>query len=221
MHPYLLPVISAFKKASTPETKRGAEKYMLHQFQFYGVKAPVWRKIMKEHFKQSLPPFKEAEQIIHDCYQHPMRELQYMAVELLAQYQKEWNADTIRLIEFMITHKSWWETVDHTTSRLCTVYFKKFPGKKETVTGRWNKSSNTWLQRSSILFQLKYKKETDRLLLSRHILHRASSKEFFVQKAIGRALREYAKTDPQWVLSFVKQNSLSPLSKREALKHLV
>lgn len=220
MHVYLQPILHSFETHSNAEVKQKTEKYLLHQFQFFGVKAPVWRKIIKERFKKSLPPFAEAEQIIHECFNHPMREMQYTAIELLAQYKKEWTQNTIRMIEFILTNKSWWETVDHATAHLCAVYFKKFPEKKETITGRWNRSRNIWLQRSSILFQLKYKNETDLLLLSRYIQHCGSSKEFFVQKAIGWALREYAKTNPRWVKTFVKQNSLSPLSKREALKHI-
>jgi 3-methyladenine DNA glycosylase AlkD len=78
-----------------------------------------------------------------------------------------------------------------------------------------------WLQRSSLLFQKKYKQATDTKLLSKYIKHLSSSNEFFIRKAIGWILREYAKTNPEWVKRFVESNSdLSPLSRREALKHL-
>jgi 3-methyladenine DNA glycosylase AlkD len=220
MHSYLLPIITYFKNNATANNKEGAEKYMLHQFEFFGVKAPVWRKIIKQHFKKSLPAFNEVEAIVHDCFAHPMREMQYTGIELLTQYKKEWNIKTIRLIEYIITNKSWWDTVDHATAHLCAVYFKQFPEQKEKITGKWNHSANIWLQRCSILFQLKYKKETDVLLLSNYINHCASSKEFFIQKAIGWSLREYAKTNPNWVKMFVQKNALSPLSKREALKRI-
>ncbi len=77
-----------------------------------------------------------------------------------------------------------------------------------------------WLQRSSIMFQKAYKKDTDTALLSRYILNLKDSKEFFIQKAIGWALREYAKTNAGWVQKFVKQNQLPALSEREALKRI-
>jgi 3-methyladenine DNA glycosylase AlkD len=77
-----------------------------------------------------------------------------------------------------------------------------------------------WLQRCSLLFQKKYKKATDVKLLGKYILHLSGSKEFFIRKAIGWMLREYAKTDPAWVKKFVDTHELSPLSKKEALKHL-
>ena len=76
-----------------------------------------------------------------------------------------------------------------------------------------------WLQRSGLLFQKKYKQATDNKLLAKYIQHLSSSNEFFIRKAIGWILREYAKTNAEWVKNFVETNSLSPLSKREALKH--
>jgi 3-methyladenine DNA glycosylase AlkD len=82
------------------------------------------------------------------------------------------------------------------------------------------KSPNFWHQRLCILFQLDYKKQTDLTLLSTIILSSNTSKEFFIQKAIGWSLRQYARTDLEWVLNFVQDHPLMPLSKREALKHL-
>jgi 3-methyladenine DNA glycosylase AlkD len=76
------------------------------------------------------------------------------------------------------------------------------------------------MQRSSLLFQLKYKNSLDVELLQKYILHLSSSKEFFIQKAIGWILREYGKTNSRWVIDFVSDATLAPLSKREALKHI-
>ncbi|HTH32649.1 MAG TPA: DNA alkylation repair protein, partial [Lacibacter sp.] len=180
----------------------------------------VWRQLSKDYFKKSLPPFHEVEIIIKDCWQHPKRELQYVAIELLYCYRKEWKKETINIIEYILTHKSWWETVDHAATALTGPYFKLFPAQQKRITTKWNKSSNIWLQRSSIMFQKMYKHETDAELLSTHILNLQRSKEFFIQKAIGWALREYSKTNPKWVQAFVKKHSLSPLSEREALKRV-
>lgn len=220
MHSYLAPLIKSFEQNANTVNAEGMKAYMLNQFDYYGLKTPLRRKLSKEYFKQSLPPFTDAEEIVKDCWQHPSREMQYIAVELLACYKKEWKKDTIKIIEYIITHKSWWDSVDHAATDLTGPYFKLFPEQTEKITGKWNRSSNIWLQRSSIMFQKAYKKETDKELLSKHILHLASSKEFFVQKAIGWALREYSKTNSGWVTQFVKNNPLSPLSKREALKRI-
>jgi 3-methyladenine DNA glycosylase AlkD len=220
MHPYLIPLIKSFEQHANAVNAEGMKAYMLNQFDFYGLKAVVWRKLSKDYFKKSLPAFAEVETIIKDCWQHPKREMQYVAIELLACYQKQWKKETISIIEYILTNKSWWETVDHAATALTGPYFKKFPEQQQKITGKWNKSSNIWLQRSSIMFQKMYKKETDTDLVSKHILALKHSKEFFIQKAIGWALREYSKTDAKWVQAFVKKHSLSPLSEREALKRV-
>ncbi len=220
MHSYLTPLIKSFEQHADAVNAKAMKAYMLNQFDFYGLKAPVWRKLSKEYFKKALPPFEEAEEIINDCWQHPKREMQYLGIELLACYHKQWKKETISIIEYILTHKSWWETVDHAATALTGPYFKKFPEQKTKVTTKWNKNSNMWLQRSSIMFQKFYKKETDTDLFSKHMLNLTHSKEFFIQKAIGWALREYSKTDAKWVQAFVKKASLSPLSEREALKRI-
>lgn len=221
MHAYLIPLIKQFEQEANPVHAQGMKAYMLNQFDFYGLKAPVWRKLSKEYFKQSLPAFERLQAIIKDCWQHPKREMQYVAIELLACYQKEWKKETIDMIEYILAHKSWWETVDHAASSLTGPYFQTFPEQQVKITTKWNKSKNIWLQRSSIMFQKAYKEQTDTALLSKHILHLKNSKELFIQKAIGWALREYSKTDATWVQAFVKKHSLSPLSEREALKRII
>lgn len=218
MHPYLQPLDKQLKEHANVLQAESAKAYFLHQFEFYGPKAQVWRKISKDYFKKELPPFSEIERIIKDCWQHPKREMQYLGIELLACFKEEWQKNTITIIEFILTHKSWWDTVDHAATELTGPYFKKFPSVLLSTTKKWNRSNNIWLQRSSIMFQKKYKEKTNTNLLSEYILHCAGSKEFFVQKAIGWALREYSKSDPNWVKQFVQKNSLSPLSEREALK---
>ena len=97
-------------------------------------------------------------------------------------------------------------------------YFKQFPELIETKMEEWIQSQNLWLQRCTLIFQLKYKKDTNTALLSRCILQLNHTKEFFLNKAIGWALREYSKTNPKWVMEFTDQQQLHPLSKREALR---
>ena len=150
----------------------------------------------------------------------PEREWQYFGIELLMHYKKQWKISTIKLVEYGITHKSWWDTVDYIADAWAGEYFKLFPQRIITVTGKWNQSNHMWLQRCSLLFQKKYKKSTDTKLLGRYIIQLSGSKEFFIRKAIGWILREYAKTDPEWVKKFVASTELSPLSRREALKNL-
>ena len=108
--------------------------------------------------------------------------------------------------------------VDFIAGTLAGTHFNLYPELIKPVTGRWMKSGNIWLQRSSLLFQLKYKNQTDTRLMFKYIRSLSSSKEFFIQKAIGWVLRQYSKTDPETVIQFVEAHQLPPLSKREALK---
>jgi 3-methyladenine DNA glycosylase AlkD len=100
------------------------------------------------------------------------------------------------------------------------MYFQKFPESKESITSAWNNSDNIWLNRSSLLFQLKYKTGTDTDLLGRYIKNLSSSKEFFIRKAIGWVLREYSKTNAAWVRDFIRDNKLAALSIKEGSKYL-
>ena len=125
------------------------------------------------------------------------------------------------LFEFMIKHKSWWDTVDFISSSLVNYWWKMDPELLDkSVTPEWNKSDNFWLNRTSIIYQLRRKDLTNERILSQHIIPHSNSNEFFVQKAIGWALREYAKINSKWVLDFVATHQLKPLSKREALKQI-
>ncbi|WP_269083730.1 DNA alkylation repair protein [Peribacillus butanolivorans] len=98
--------------------------------------------------------------------------------------------------------------------------FSTYPKLIPQYSDLWIEDENIWLQRSAILYQLHYKGGTDEERLFRYIIRRANSDEFFVQKAIGWVLRQYGKTNPESVKSFVLNHQLKPLSKREALKHL-
>jgi 3-methyladenine DNA glycosylase AlkD len=100
------------------------------------------------------------------------------------------------------------------------VHFKRYPRVKKKYLAKWRKSDNFWLRRSAILFQLNYKQETDFELLCEIIRENLGSKEFFINKAIGWALRQYTRVDPDAVRKCVAETPLHPLSAREALKWL-
>lgn len=210
-----------FEFAGNPELAKGAEAYMKNQFKFFGIYTNERRTLSTAYIKQvGLLSDKHLIKTVKGLYKQPEREFQYVAIELIAFHKKQWTESIIELTEFCLTHKSWWDTVDNIASLILTDYFKKFPKQIILITSAWNKSENMWLQRSSIMFQKAFKKETDTKLLTQYILNCAASKEFFIQKAIGWALREYSKTNPTWVKDFVANNTLAPLSKREALKRV-
>ena len=221
MHSYIAPIALEFKKKADKEKAKWMQAYMLNQFPFFGLQTPERRKLCKDHYRQyPVKDLKELEAIVKECFQLEEREFQYFGVELFSFHKQLWKPSSVKLMEYCLLQKSWWDSVDHIASEWLRPYFKLFPEQIEPITSKWNQSKNIWLQRSSILFQKAYKKETDTARLSKYILNCKHSKESFIQKAIGWALREYSKTDPKWVKVFVKQNKLAPLSAREALKRI-
>lgn len=212
-------LILEFKSQANAEIASGQKAYMKNLFEFYGIKAPVRQEIQKPFFKKKfLPPKNELETITKTLWNTPQREFQYFAQEFVYCYIKQLEKKDIRLFEFMITHKSWWDTVDFIATKLVGEYHKQFPGERDKNINRWIASGNIWLQRTAVLFQLKYKEDVDTALLSQVIHALLGSNEFFVNKAIGWMLRQYSKTNPEWVLDFCNRTSLDKLSRREALR---
>ena len=172
-----------FEKHKNAKIALEQKAYMRHQFQFYGLKATVRREIQKPFFiKEYLPPKSEIEHIIKTLWEKPQREYQLFAQELAFKYVKQLELKDINLFEFMATNKSWWDTVDFIANKLMGEYFKTFPNQKEKYVTKWLKSDNMWLQRSALLFQLKYKNKIDTVLLSSAINSLLNSKEFFINK---------------------------------------
>ena len=220
-HPYLKEIQKIFVANGNQLIAKGAKAYLLNQFEFYGIKTPLRRQLCKAFYKtHPIKDHTELSKLIKECFNEPQRELHYFAIELLGHHKKIWSIKTIPLIEWMITHQSWWDSVDSTNTHVISKFFLLHPEHIEAYTSKWNQSNNKWLIRMSILFQLTYKTKTDTNLLSKYIENSQLHEDFFVRKAIGWALRAYAYTNKKWVIQFVKAHpDLSNLSKREALKH--
>ena len=207
------------EKNSNPRIALEQKAYMRNQFAYYGIKATERREIQKPFFiKEFLPKKDKLDQIIIALWEKPQRDYQYFSQELAFKYVKQLAEKDIELYEYMVTHKSWWDTIDFIAAKLIGEYFKKFPEQRDAYVKKWISSNNIWLQRSALLFQLKYKENLDTALLSSIINSLLGSKEFFINKAIGWILREYSKTNPTWVKDFAKKTALSSLSKKEALR---
>lgn len=221
MHPYIQPLAQAYQQHANTENAFWMRKYMKNQFAFFGIKTPDRTLINRAFFGQyGLPPYHELEAIVDDLFQQPQREFHYFAISLTRKMKKQWTVESWKLFEKMILTHSWWDTVDAIASGTMGDYFRRYPALIDHVTGPWNASENMWLVRTSILFQLSYKRDTDQKLLFRYIKPHLGSKEFFIQKAIGWALRQYARTNAEAVLYFADAHELAPLSRREALKHV-
>lgn len=221
MDVYCKKIVSAFKSAENPDNARPMKAYMKNKFEFLGIKSPERRVLSKPFLtRTSLPSVERIWPLIREFWALPEREFQYFSMELAGKYHKVIEKNWIDQYEYMITKKSWWDTVDFIAAILVGSYFRKYQEMIPRVTDKWMNSGNIWLQRSCLLFQLKYKLQTNTVLLKSFILALAASKEFFIAKAIGWSLREYSKTNPEWVKSFIQNHDMQPLSKKEGLKRI-
>ncbi|MBN2118179.1 MAG: DNA alkylation repair protein [Anaerolineales bacterium] len=221
MHPYVVPLKTLFEQNANPTQAAPMKKYMRDQFEYLGIKSPQFKVLMREFIDTSgMPSIKDLDVILRELWALPQREFQYVATSLLGRSEKELPAKFIRTIAYLLVTKSWWDTVDTISGGTLGVHFQRFPEVREKYLIKWRASDNFWLRRATILFQLNYKKETDFDLLCEIIRENLDSKEFFINKAIGWSLRQYARTDPKAVKRFVNTTPLHPLSRREAMKHL-
>lgn len=196
--------------------------YMRHQFEFYGLQKNDRVALTKPFLKAwAMDSELSPQALARAMWALPQREWQYTALMLLEKTLKtHQNTTDNELYEFLIINKSWWDTVDVVAPHLVGAYYQRFPDEGNILIQRWRESDNFWLHRACVLFQLTYKQKTDLDLLFELCQQWATSDEFFIQKAIGWALRQYARVDGDAIRTFVAQHKLAALSKREALKHL-
>jgi len=220
MHPYVTFLKTLLEQNANPAQAGPMKKYMRDQFEYLGIKSPQLKTFVRQVIKENgLPSLEELEVVIRELWELPQREYQYVAISLMERLEKKLPSSAIKTLEYMILHKSWWDTVDN-ISHIVGVHFKRYPDVRQKYLMKWRASKDFWLRRTAILFQLDYKEETDFDLLSDIIQENLGSNEFFINKAIGWSLRQYARIDPKAVKKFVDSTTLHPLSKREAMKNL-
>ena len=217
---YLQLISELFVESGDPLRAEQQRAYMKDQFEYCGLGAPQWMAMAKEIFAtQGMYTGKQLEQFVMLCFAQEYREIQYVSIEMMQRMLPVQNKSWIRVLEKCITTHSWWDSVDW-LAKLTGMHFKRFPELQHEYAYKWIDSKNMWLQRVAIIHQLFYKETTDEKLLFEMIKKVADSKEFFLRKACGWALRQHAKTNPKAVERFLAKNTLSNLSVREARKQL-
>lgn len=211
--------------------------YMKHRFPFFGIAMDERRSLLKGFLAERPIPIpdptgsglrsnrvgsedKPQLDIAEALWREPERELHYCALDLLERHAKSLGPEDFPRLESLVTSQSWWDSVDVLAPKVMGAILARHPEWLAEKIGEWLESGDLWLKRTALLCQMKWKERTDVEQLARAIEATKESSEFFLRKAIGWALREYAKTDPDWVCDFVERAALSGLSRREALKHL-
>ncbi len=208
-----------YKKYSDPVKAVPMKKYMKDQFEYLGITSVPRKEIHKEFFRiNGKPDGGAVKSIVSELWGKPQREYQYFGMTLMQKMEKKQGMEILPVYEFMIINKSWWDTVDFIAANLAGPILCRNRCEIPRITREWMDSGNMWLQRTALLFQLKYKDDTDSLLLFSLISELKGRKEFFIRKAIGWALREYSKTDPDKVRKFINSTELSPLSVKEGMR---
>lgn len=204
-----------------PEKGVNMAKYLKDKFPCLGVKSPIRNSIQKKWFQEIKSENFDHWDVVYGLWDMDQREYQYIAIDYLKRVpKKNFKKDDYKILEELITTKSWWDSVDSIASNSVGVYFQQFPEMRDSIIGKWRKSDNMWLNRTCLIFQLKYKDDVDFELLKDLVIQYQGVKEFFIQKAIGWSLRQYSKFNPDAVRDFIKEINLEGLAYREASKYV-
>ena len=216
----LLDLITDFEENRNELLAESMSKYMQDKFRFLGVRGATRTEIYKKYF----PDARKAKTIdwdfVESCWNKEEREFQYVVVYYLKAMQKFLKREDISRLKYLIVTKSWWDTVDLLAKVVGSLVIR-IEGYDQIML-EWSKDSNIWLKRVAILYQLSLKEEVDKQVLERILVNNLGDSEFFINKAIGWALRDYSKFDPEWVREFIEKNKngMANLSIREASKYL-
>jgi 3-methyladenine DNA glycosylase AlkD len=222
----LIRLRAALRAVADPTRAPAMQAYMKSSMPYHGVPAPALRALCKQVFvdlELSSAADWQREALTIWCGAEFCEE-RYAAIALtgLRRAAPFQTLDALPMYEEMIVSGAWWDYVDGIASHRVGLLLRRHPEPMRTIMLKWSRSDDLWKRRTSIICQLTFKAETDLALLYACIEPSRSSREFFLRKAIGWALRQYARTDPAEVVRYVSahEGELSPLSKREALKNI-
>ena len=222
----LLALRRELQRVAQPEKAKPMQAYMKSDMPYHGVPTPIADKVFKSVLNAVEFPDAEAwrRAVLYIWRNARFREERYAAIALARQrrFAKYQTFETLPMYEEMIVTGAWWDFVDTIAAHGVGVVLRTNEHPTRRAMLQWSRSTDMWKRRTSILCQLTFKKDTDLKLLYACIEPSIPSKEFFLRKAIGWALRQYAWTNPDEIRRYVARNAsrLSPLSQREALKNI-
>lgn len=215
-------VTALLKPLADPAVRLWMRAYMKNKFEFLGIKTPVLRAAIAELIraqKNATPA--DLLRNARALWALPGREYQYVAVGLLSHHAEKLTPQHIPALFALVRKKSWWDSVDSLAGVIGSI-LKKDPA-AQSVMDKAISSNNLWIRRVAIIHQLGWRGQTDSQRLFAYGIACADEKEFFIRKAIGWALRDYARHAPAEIRAFLRANRdrLSPLTVREAGKHIL
>ncbi len=202
----------------------GMKAYLLNQFEFLGLPAPVRRQAVKDMGKVKWQNSVDLLAVAELLWQKHQREYRYTAVDLLRKHSALLSVNELPALQALLLRDPWWETVDGLSAVIADIMHAAVQQQPNAAVAMdvWLKHPSHWVRRSAMLHQLGWRLNTDTTRLFGYATQLADGKEFFIRKAIGWALRDYARWNPEAVTDFVVQHrhTLSGLTVREAAKHL-
>ena len=216
----LVDLLEELEAAKDPKKAGLMEAYMRHQFPFLGIAGPERNALYKKYFPEAKKTKLIDWDFVDTCWGKDAREYQYVAANYLKAMQSHLKDSDLPKLERLVVTKSWWDTVD-ILDRVVGSLVYDHPELEEIIL-KWSLSDNIWLRRVAIDHQLLRKEKTNIQLMEKILLHNLNQAEFFINKAIGWALRDYSKTNPTWVAGFIEKNKerMADLSIKEASKYL-
>lgn len=213
-------IFSALEKQKNKEKAEKMGAYMLHQFEFLGIQSPERRALTKPFFAEMKKEQKIDWHFVKACWASPYRELQYVATDYLKLQKKHLTLGDVSALKELVIIKSWWDSVDNLHALFGEMALRE--SSLEKILLEWSLHDNFWLRRIAIDHQLLRKEKMNTELLEKIIVNNFGQTEFFINKAIGWALRDYSKTNPLWVKDFIQKyhTQMAKLSIREASKYL-
>lgn len=212
-------LLKELQNLANADDARAMKAYMRGRFEFLGVKTPARRKAAKAFFKKHGGADIDW-RFVRQAWEHPFREMQYAALDYLETRKNLLRPGDLPQLKKLAQTKSWWDTIDF-LDRLAGGIIAGFPETRPVIL-QWSRDEDIWLRRLAIDHQLLRKDQTDQHLLEQILVNNLDQTEFFINKAVGWALRDYSKTNPEWVKNFIRQHhgKMAPISIREASKYL-
>ena len=216
----LLDLITDLEENRNELIAESMSKYMQDKFRFLGVRGATRTEIYKKYFPDARKTKTIDWDFVENCWNKEEREFQYVVVYYLKAMQKFLKREDISRLKYLIVTKSWWDTVD-LLAKVVGSLIIRIKGYDQIML-EWSKDSNIWLRRVAILYQLSLKDKVDKQVLDKILVNNLGDSEFFINKAVGWALRDYSKYNPEWVREFIKKNkeNMANLSIREASKYI-